>query len=212
MSKQKKRVSLAAPPAPERETSPAAPVATSGPEQAFDSPPGPPPSGYAGEQMADSRAPAPAPAATQPGIETNAAFWMVLGSLTVGIVVLIGLLLMAPSGSSAAAAKPKPAATATTAVRAITSTPVVRAAAPTAQVNIEATITADAEARASVPRISLQETKQKLDAGQIILVDVRSQPSYNEQHIKGAINIPEADTVSRLSELPKDKEIVLYCA
>jgi Leu/Phe-tRNA-protein transferase len=63
----------------------------------------------------------------------------------------------------------------------------------------------------NVPRISLQETVSKLDSGQVVLVDVRSEDSYDKSHVVGAISIPEEEVGSRLNELPRDKEIVLYC-
>jgi hypothetical protein len=63
----------------------------------------------------------------------------------------------------------------------------------------------------SVPRISLDETKSKLESGQVVLVDVRSKNSYDKSHAVGAVSIPEDELGSRLNELPRDKEIVLYC-
>ena len=63
----------------------------------------------------------------------------------------------------------------------------------------------------NVPRISLDETKSKLDSGQAVLVDVRSSSSYDNSHAVGAISIPEEEIDSRLNELPRDQEIVLYC-
>ena len=63
----------------------------------------------------------------------------------------------------------------------------------------------------NVPRISLEETKSKLDGGQAVLVDVRSSNSYDNSHAVGAISIPEEEIDSRLNELPRDQEIVLYC-
>ncbi len=64
---------------------------------------------------------------------------------------------------------------------------------------------------AEVPRISVSETKTKMDRGEAILVDVRSKAAYDTSHPAGAISIPEVEIDSRLAELPKDKEIVLYC-
>lgn len=61
--------------------------------------------------------------------------------------------------------------------------------------------------------ISAEEAKEKIDAGNIILVDVRTQEEYDEKHIDGAILIPNetiADT--QPAELPdKDAEILVYC-
>jgi hypothetical protein len=62
-----------------------------------------------------------------------------------------------------------------------------------------------------VPRVSLQETQEKLAQGQAILVDVRSRASYDESHAAGAVSMPEEEIGARLEELPKDKAIILYC-
>jgi rhodanese-related sulfurtransferase len=44
-----------------------------------------------------------------------------------------------------------------------------------------------------------------------LLVDVRSASSYEKSHAVGAVSIPEETIASRLQELPRDKEIILYC-
>ena len=62
-----------------------------------------------------------------------------------------------------------------------------------------------------VPRISLEETQTMLEQGQAILIDVRSRDSFEKSHAKGAISIPEEEMGARLDELPRDKEIILYC-
>lgn len=46
---------------------------------------------------------------------------------------------------------------------------------------------------------------------QIVLLDVRNADMFAVQHIKGAINIPLVELVSKLATLPKDKTIVTYC-
>lgn len=45
-----------------------------------------------------------------------------------------------------------------------------------------------------------------------LLVDVRTPDEYNLGTIPGAINIPVDELRKRLNELPKEKEIVLFCA
>jgi hypothetical protein len=62
-----------------------------------------------------------------------------------------------------------------------------------------------------VPRVSLQETQDKLAQGQAVLVDVRSKTSYDKSHAEGAISIPEEEMEARKDELPRDKELILYC-
>ena len=62
-----------------------------------------------------------------------------------------------------------------------------------------------------VPRISLVDAQEKLAQGQAILVDVRSRASYDKSHAAGAISMPEEEILARLDELPRDKDIILYC-
>ena len=44
------------------------------------------------------------------------------------------------------------------------------------------------------------------------LLDVRTHDEYNSGHIDGAFNIPVDELRSRLSEIPVDKRIIVYCA
>jgi hypothetical protein len=62
-----------------------------------------------------------------------------------------------------------------------------------------------------VARISLQETTDKLEQGQAVLIDVRDRSSYDAGHAAGALSFPESEIDSRLNELPRDKELILYC-
>ncbi len=62
-----------------------------------------------------------------------------------------------------------------------------------------------------VPRISPQVAKERMDAGQAVLIDVRSKQAYDSQHAAGALSFPEEEIENRLQELPRDKELILYC-
>ena len=62
-----------------------------------------------------------------------------------------------------------------------------------------------------VPRITAQELKAKLDAGQAVVFDTRQQEPYTQQHIAGSISLPEDEVAARLAELPTDKLAVFYC-
>jgi rhodanese-related sulfurtransferase len=44
-----------------------------------------------------------------------------------------------------------------------------------------------------------------------LLVDVRDPDEFEEGHINGAINIPLHELRSRLGELPRDRELWVYC-
>jgi hypothetical protein len=62
-----------------------------------------------------------------------------------------------------------------------------------------------------VPRIALTDAQKELENGQAILIDVRSKSSYDSEHAAGAISMPEEEVNARLNELPRDKDIILYC-
>jgi len=66
---------------------------------------------------------------------------------------------------------------------------------------------------ASVPRISLADFKKAVDAGQVLILDVRDAGSYADGHIPGAILVPLADIAKKAPELKASKKrIVTYCA
>lgn len=52
---------------------------------------------------------------------------------------------------------------------------------------------------------------EHLDRGSALFVDVRTDAEYEVGHLPGAVNIPIGEIRGRLSELPADKEIILYC-
>ena len=66
-------------------------------------------------------------------------------------------------------------------------------------------------ARATPPAIDGPNARKLVAAG-AVLVDVRSPGEFASGHIEGALNIPVNEIGARLSELPKDKPIVVYCA
>jgi rhodanese-related sulfurtransferase len=62
------------------------------------------------------------------------------------------------------------------------------------------------------PRIEPRELRAKMEAGEdVLVVDVRREETYAAGHIPGAINIPLLEMESRIEELPRDREIALYC-
>ena len=61
------------------------------------------------------------------------------------------------------------------------------------------------------PRVEASEVKRLAEKGEAVIVDVRGKDAWDTGHAQGAIHIPEAQVLSRLAELPKDKLIALYC-
>ena len=67
-----------------------------------------------------------------------------------------------------------------------------------------------------VPRIQVQELAARLaseDAGRVLIVDVRSHGYYDSggARIKGSIRIEPNNLEEEIKNLPKDKDIYLYC-
>lgn len=68
-----------------------------------------------------------------------------------------------------------------------------------------------AAAAAALPReIGARDVLAKRDGGAFVL-DVRDQWEWNEYHMPNSTLIPLAQLPSRLSELPRDREIVVVC-
>jgi hypothetical protein len=64
---------------------------------------------------------------------------------------------------------------------------------------------------ASVPRISAEDLRAKLNRGEVLAVDVRDARSYELGHIPGAVHAAFANIEGSVERLPRDKPIVTYC-
>lgn len=65
---------------------------------------------------------------------------------------------------------------------------------------------------AKIPRMSVGELRKALDEGRAVAADVRPAEAFEEEHIEGALSVPEDDWAARAGELPKGKLVVTYCA
>jgi rhodanese-related sulfurtransferase len=63
---------------------------------------------------------------------------------------------------------------------------------------------------APVTQQALVERQQQGEAD-LVVVDVRSPEEFAAGHVPGAINIPHDRIGERLAEVPRDKDVVLYC-
>jgi hypothetical protein len=62
-----------------------------------------------------------------------------------------------------------------------------------------------------IPRITINEF-ESLKPGEVFVVDVRNQASFDLGHIPGAKLIPFGEVATRIAEFPKNKKIVTYCS
>jgi hypothetical protein len=84
-------------------------------------------------------------------------------------------------------------------------------AAPSSDAQATQTMVAFTAETAGLPRITPEEAKPSIMAGQVKLIDVREKTIYTTEHITGAINIPYTEAQTRVSEFPKTGNIILYC-
>lgn len=59
--------------------------------------------------------------------------------------------------------------------------------------------------------VSREELVGRLQDASVTLLDVRPEDEFALGHLPGALNVPLDELERRLSELPKDQEIVAYC-
>jgi membrane protein DedA with SNARE-associated domain/rhodanese-related sulfurtransferase len=61
-------------------------------------------------------------------------------------------------------------------------------------------------------RITADELRRMLDAGEeVFVIDVRSEAAVERRRIPGSVNIPLSTLAQRYKEVPKDREIILFC-
>ncbi|MCR4394425.1 MAG: rhodanese-like domain-containing protein, partial [Dehalococcoidales bacterium] len=64
-----------------------------------------------------------------------------------------------------------------------------------------------------LPVLSVQQLKTMLDAGDdLLILDVRDQEEWQEGHIPGSVHIYVGHLEEKLSEIPRDKSIVVTCS
>jgi len=64
----------------------------------------------------------------------------------------------------------------------------------------------------SAERISIEEAKKDFDAGSAVFIDTRDPRSFAQEHIAGAINIPETEIDQRFNTIPQGKKLIAYCS
>ena len=67
------------------------------------------------------------------------------------------------------------------------------------------------EGRGAMEAVAPDELRRRVKSGQVTVLDVRPATEYRAGHLPRAVSIPLAELEARLSELPRDREIVAYC-
>jgi rhodanese-related sulfurtransferase len=67
------------------------------------------------------------------------------------------------------------------------------------------------EGRAGMEPVNREALLELVRKGTVTVLDVRPTEEYNAGHIAGAISLPLKELEQRLSDLPRNQEIVAYC-
>ena len=65
--------------------------------------------------------------------------------------------------------------------------------------------------RSGLEQISRAELAQRLEDGDVVVIDVRPSAEYEAGHITGARSVPIESLQQQLAELPDDIDVVAYC-
>ncbi len=114
-------------------------------------------------------------------------------------IAVIALASLAIAGSACAQYKPASPSAAPAPAAAPAPVPVTLTPQPAAPLE-------------SAKRIDRPEAIEMVKDGKAVWVDVRPKDQYEIGHIKGALNIPLGDLITRIKELPPHKYIITYCA
>ncbi|MDY0406470.1 metalloregulator ArsR/SmtB family transcription factor [Virgibacillus sp. 179-BFC.A HS] len=59
--------------------------------------------------------------------------------------------------------------------------------------------------------VSFAELNDRMQKGEVLLLDVRPKEEYENAHIPGAVSMPVEELREKLSSLPTDRDIIAYC-
>lgn len=61
------------------------------------------------------------------------------------------------------------------------------------------------------PQVTVPDAVSEIDRGEIAVLDVRGESEWESGHLQGALHIPLGYLPDRLSELPRDRPLVVHC-
>nr|WP_136606953.1 metalloregulator ArsR/SmtB family transcription factor [Paenibacillus dokdonensis] len=62
-----------------------------------------------------------------------------------------------------------------------------------------------------VQTISKKDVMDRMEKGELVVLDIRPKEEYETAHIEGALSVPMEELDNYLEELPRDTEIAAYC-
>jgi rhodanese-related sulfurtransferase len=62
----------------------------------------------------------------------------------------------------------------------------------------------------AVRRVSAQELKRRMDAGEVHVFDVRKKEMYDQGHVKGSRPLPIRERATWIQEIPRGRGIIFY--
>lgn len=65
--------------------------------------------------------------------------------------------------------------------------------------------------RSALDTLTHAELRERMSAGDVVVLDVRPEPEFQSGHIAGAVSVPVKELAARLKDLPNDRQIVAYC-
>lgn len=68
-----------------------------------------------------------------------------------------------------------------------------------------------AEATEGIEAMGAAELAERLDEGDLLMIDLRPTEEFEAAHIPGAVSMPARELEARMGELPEDRTIVVYC-
>jgi rhodanese-related sulfurtransferase/predicted transcriptional regulator len=64
--------------------------------------------------------------------------------------------------------------------------------------------------REHIPTLTGEDLLERLDRGDVVIVDVRPEAEYLAGHLPGAVHVPP-DQLQLLDDLPPDRDVIAYC-
>ena len=70
------------------------------------------------------------------------------------------------------------------------------------------TTTVDAD---TIRRVNVAELQKMVEEGRVAIYDTRAKAAYEQEHIRGALSLPQNEAEARAAEMLRDKTLVFYC-